>query len=277
MKTFLKQLISISLLSLPTPVMAWHMQDLWQTPDQQGSTLLQAGKPQAAASVFKNKDWQAVAHYKSGDYKQALQQFSGKKTSDDQYNAGNAAANLGQYKAALNYYDKAIALNSNNTDAITNRDIVKKLMEKKQQQQQQSQINSSSEQDEKAKQDQNNTQANKDNKQEQKNSAPNKSGEPQTAQNNQNKNQANGSHQQSKPNNPTSEQVKNGNQPSDQTVNAAQQNAAANADDKGKEEDNNQLLRRLADDPGGLLRQKFLRDYIREHGTGDGSDQGEPQ
>lgn len=127
----IKYLALLSLL-LPTTALASHWMDLWRTPDQQGTQLLQKGQSDAAAKVFKDKNWQAVSHYRSGDYEHAFNKFSANKSSDGQYNAGNAAAFMGKYQEAIAAYDKAIALNANNADAVTNREIIKKLLQQQQ-------------------------------------------------------------------------------------------------------------------------------------------------
>ena len=226
-------------LVLPVTANAWQWMDLWQTPDQQGSALLQAGKPQAAAQLFKDKNWQNVAQYRSGNYEQAYQQFSGKQASDDQYNAGNAAAFMGKYQEAMTAYDKAIAMNSANADAVFNRDIVKKLLAQQQQQQQpqnqQQKNNASSEQ----------------NKDKQNNAASQKNSQ--------------SSSQESSKNKDDPAQQPKGTQPSQYNKMTKAEQASA-AVQQRQNEKNQQLLRRLTDEPGSLLQQKFLRDYYRRHG-----------
>lgn len=127
----------ICLFILTSPALAFSWKDLWHTKDQQGMTLLQAGKAKEASQIFANPDWRAVSQYRAGDYTDAFKQFKNKNTSDAQYNAGNASAFMGQYEQAINSYDKALALNPDNKDAIFNREIVKKLLEKQNQQQSQ--------------------------------------------------------------------------------------------------------------------------------------------
>jgi Ca-activated chloride channel family protein len=227
------------ILLLPAAASAWQWADLWLTPDQRAGKLLQTGKPKTAARVFKNRNWQGVANYRAGNYTLAFKEFSANKSSDGQYNAGNAAAFMGNYQDAITAYDKAIALNSNNNDAITNRDIVKKLLQQQKQQQKQ-QDNSNSSKNAK-----NNSQQNS----EQQNQAEKK----QDSKNQQTRN------------NP---QNQSGNSPQKSTTDP-QNITAQTSKQQRQDEDSKQLLRRLADDPGGLLQQKFLRDYTRRHGTDD--------
>lgn len=256
MKNIIKLMAWISLLLLTSSSFAWKWIDLWKSADQQGSKLLQAGKAQEAAQIFKNKDWQAVAAYRSGNYSQAFQQFSGKKTSDGQYNAGNAAVNLGHYQDAITAYDKAIFLNPNNSDAIFNRDIIKKFMNEKKQSNNNLSANNTKNNATKAKTNTNPSSAQQN--MGQNNSWQNNKSTQQTAQNNQQKDQREKANQQAQGNStPQSE------------------TASSFSRLQPQEEDKKQLLRRLADDPGGLLQQKFLRDYFRRHAIGENNDQGE--
>lgn len=284
-------LFSFSLLLLiPSTLFAWQWTDLWQTADQQGSKLLQAGKAKEAAKLFKDKAWQGVASYRAGDYSQALKQFRSQKTSDGQYNAGNAAAYLGRYDEAIEAYEKAIALNPNNTDAITNKEIVKKLRDKQKEKQQnnscksknnstkdnkqnkennsndtQSQQNNSSEKNKNDKKNNaNNQQKNQEEGQQQDNQKKDQQGQQDNQKNEQQKQQAN-SKSQSKPNN-SSNTNENSSETLPNNLNTKQENTLNSASSQSQtQEDQKQILRRLPDDPGGLLRQKFLRDYMRRH------------
>lgn len=194
--------------------------------------------------------WQAVSRYRSSDYAKAYAMFNGIKTSDGQYNAGNAAAFMGKYQDAIAAYDKAIALNSQNNDAIFNRDIVKKLLQQQQDQQQNQQQNQQSNQsNSKQKQSQNQAQNNQ-----QKNQQPNNSQQQNNAQDQSQKSPSQ--------------------QKSQQQITADNHQNAVDGKQPRQDENSQQLLRRLTDDPGGLLQQKFLRDYARRHGVEFNSDQG---
>ncbi|MHB1948293.1 MAG: tetratricopeptide repeat protein [Gammaproteobacteria bacterium] len=251
-------------LFLPSIASAWQWADLWQSPDQRGSQLLQSGKAQAAAQVFKDKNWQSVSYYRSGNYDQAYKQFSTNKTSDGQYNAGNAAAFMEHYQEAIAAYDKAIALNSNNTDAITNRGIVKKLLQQKQPQQNKQQQNNSTS---------NNNKNDKDKSSAEKSNPQQSSGQQNQADKQNQQKPANNNQQQSA-NNTKQNQSENVSQQSGEKQYNSNPQTTASSQQQRQDENNKQLLRRLSDDAGGLLQQKFLRDYARRHGGDENLDQG---
>lgn len=269
------------LLMLPVAAHAWHWMDLWQTPDQQGSKLLQSGQPKEAAKVFKDDKWIGVSHYRSGNYDQAYKQFSHYQTSDGQYNAGNAAAFNEKYQEAITAYDKAISLNPNNTDAIHNRDIVKKLMQEQKQDPQQNQQQDNKQQKQNKQNSQNQQQSensSSDKKEDQNKDKQSNSGSEQNKdkKDGQKDNQQNSKQdkQENNQNNNNDQSQQSGESKPTPATNQPQDASASPADSKqGQDENGKQLLRRLTDEPGGLLQQKFMRDYSRRHGGTDNSDQ----
>jgi Ca-activated chloride channel family protein len=100
-----------------------------------------------------------TAAYKLGNYDKALKAFSQALTSTDdrlresvEYNLGNTLFKRGaaresndekieEWKGALEHYDQALAMNSDNENARFNRDLVEKLIDDLEKQQQQQQKN----------------------------------------------------------------------------------------------------------------------------------------
>lgn len=225
-----------------------------------------------------NKDWQAVDQYRAHNYAPAYQQFSQNKSSDGQYNAGNAAAFMGRYQEALAAYDKAIALNPKNSDAIFNRDIIKKILNKQQQKQQNQQNQQQSQQQ--------NKQQNKQQNQQQQASANNnhdkqnksQQSKQQSAQNNSSQNKQDDNKQNSQNQNQQNQSAQNNNQNNSNQPQPTKNNdkmSQAMNNSQNQDESKKQMLRRISDDPGGLLKQKFMRDYMRRHTIEESSDQGD--
>lgn len=118
------------------PAYAGQWDDLWLTPDQQATSLLEQDQPGAAAEQFENRQWQAAAAYRDNDYATTVASLEGIETSDAWYNKGNAHAMAGDYQAAMEDYEKSLALNSDNDDARYNLEQVRKALEQQQQEQQ---------------------------------------------------------------------------------------------------------------------------------------------
>ena len=113
-------------------------QDLWKTKDQQGQAHFKSEQYQQAAAEFKNPLWQGSAHYKAGDYEQALAAFQQENTADALYNQGNALAKLQKIDEAIAAYDKALQLDANLADAKNNKAILEQLKQQQENQDQQS-------------------------------------------------------------------------------------------------------------------------------------------
>ncbi|WP_419403278.1 tetratricopeptide repeat protein [Stenotrophomonas rhizophila] len=113
------------------------------------------------------RDQQRVAEgveaYRRGDFQAAQQQFEGVNDAEARYNLGNALARQGQYDAAIAAYDQALALRPGMPDAVANRAAVDAARKRKpppgagqqpqQQQQKQNQSQQSQQQQQQQKQD----------------------------------------------------------------------------------------------------------------------------
>ncbi|WP_035901339.1 tetratricopeptide repeat protein, partial [Legionella cherrii] len=132
-------LLCCSFISLTAHAFSW--QDLWSTADQQGRDLMAKNQFKQAKETFQRNDWAAAAAYRAGDYQKAAELYQALKNEQGYYNQGNALAHMGQYEEAIKAYDKALALNSADQDALYNRKLVEDLLkqdkEKKQNKDQQ--------------------------------------------------------------------------------------------------------------------------------------------
>jgi len=225
---------------------AFQWQDLWETRDHRAQTMMQAKQYKQAQQTFEQPDWRATAAFRANNYQEAMTLYRQSNTSDAYYNAGNALAYLGRYAEAIRAYDKAFALNKTNHDAMHNRQVVEKLLKKqKQQSNNQNQPNP-----EQQKQDQNDQ-----------NSASKSSNQTETPKDNpqQNESPNKESDQPDQQKQPESHATPNDR---DETPDKSTQSEV----DRDQQQANDQLLRLIPDDPGGLLREKFLRDYLRKRG-----------
>jgi Ca-activated chloride channel family protein len=105
---------------------------LWRTPDQRGEQLLRQGDAATAARTFTTPQRKAYAELQAGDYAAAARDFAAFDDSDAHYNRGNALAHAGDLPAALKAYDAALARNPNNGDARHNRDLVAQALKQPQ-------------------------------------------------------------------------------------------------------------------------------------------------
>lgn len=215
-------------------------ESLWLRNDQRAKRALANGEPGRAAILFDDPQWQSVARYKSGDYARALNGFTSDESMTGIYNQANALARLGEYEVAIEHYDKVLAIHPGHEDAAFNKELVEQLLEEQQasdQQNQDQQSESDQESDESEQSD--DSQESEQNDQDQQ--AQNQQENEQDAQD--------------------EEQESEGDQQSQ-----AQEDEAARDE---KQEALEQWLRRVPDDPGGLLRRKFQHETKQRLRRGD--------
>ena len=247
---------------------------LWKRDDQRAHEALQQNDAAKARSLAQDPALRASAAYREGDFDAALRDFSAGDDADAHYNQGNALAKSGKLEEALSAYDEALKQAPDMQDAIENRKIVEDAL--KQQQQQQSGDQKNSQQGDKGeKGDQQKPQD-----QESSDSQQDQDGEPQQGA------QQDGDQSASKndePGEPSEEEGSQQPQPSDQQqtgedfqkqMEQALQEEAAQEGEETQEPPTaeaireaearqalEQALRRVPDDPGGLLRRKFQLEY----------------
>ncbi|HAT1775115.1 TPA: tetratricopeptide repeat protein [Legionella pneumophila] len=279
-------IVAAALISNQLKAFSWS--DLWFTPNQQAQHLMEKGQFAKAKDLFERNDWAASAAYRAGDYEQAAKLFNELKTEQGYYNQGNALAHLGKYEEAIRAYDKALAFNPNNQDALYNRKLISELL-KKDKEKKKSQNQQDKDQQNQDKQNQDKQNKNQQNQDQQNQDKQNKDQQNQDKQNQdkQNKNQQNQDQQnQDKQNKDQQNQDKqnqdkqnkdqqNQDKQNQDKQNKAQQNKVQNKKNDKQEgeiqsESNQekqlakeQWLRLIPDDPGGLMREKFLRDHLR--------------
>ncbi|MGI5309589.1 VWA domain-containing protein [Rheinheimera sp. WS51] len=254
--------------------------DLWQTKQQQAEQDYKAGDFQAAKDKFTDPLWQGNAAYRAGDYKTAEQAFRQATTSENSsqswHNLGNSLAQQSRYADAEKAYQQALSLNPNLAAAEKNAKLMQKLLEQQKQQQQSDNENSTSDQD-KQQSDQQDKQQQESNQEQDNNDNDNDSSNENSAENQQSENtstEQDGANKQT-PNDAKAEQQKQAEEnkqqeaemdKAEQTENEQQQQQAAITEawpDASPEEQQqlNNLLRKVQDDPALLLRNKMYLEY----------------
>jgi Ca-activated chloride channel family protein len=121
-------------LPFPDPVHAWQWDDLWQNPDQRAYQAYQRGGYSEAADLFEDPEWKAASEYAAGRYQRAVETLDEVDSGDNAYNKGNALARSVRFGEALEQYDRALELDPDDQDALYNRKLVKRLLQQQQQQ-----------------------------------------------------------------------------------------------------------------------------------------------
>lgn len=257
--------LAILIMPIPETARALDWDSLWLRADQRGKREFEAGNPQAAAEIFKDQAWKGASQYRAGDFQATLESLETTKDIEALYNKGNAHARLGQYEDAIANYDQVLKQMPGHGDAKFNKELLEEELEnqqeqdqqnKSQQDQEQGQDNNQQQQRESGdgsdqdQQDQNQQQSGNDNK-EQKMTPEQKQEQQQKQAGNNEDGQEN--EQQAKP-----EQ----NKPGTQAEEKQQQLAQASSNEANEEQQaTEQWLRRIPDDPAGLLRRKFRYQY----------------
>ena len=281
-------LLCLALVALPVPQPAYAFdakqlwpgdtENLWLNPDQKAMKAFNAGNAEQAADLFKDNDWKAAAHYRAGNYEKSNELLASPESSTGYYNKGNALAKLGSYEEAIKAYDEALNMNPDNEDARFNRELVAKALEQQQEQQQQNSQQQDSSQDQQQQQDSQQQQQPQDQSQQQQDeqSSDQQQQDDQSAEEQQNAEQEQDqltdvneqkddeSKDEQEQEQPDAQQAEEQQDSEEQQLQAQQQDEAVEKEDAETVESEQaieQWLRRIPDDPGGLMRRKFIYQY----------------
>ncbi len=237
------------LLPLPKNSYAFEWQDLWQNQDQQAQQAYKNNQFEQAANLFKNPDWKAAANYKAGAYDKALENLKSSQTEQSAYNQGNVLAQSGQLEQAIKAYEKALQLKPDDADAQYNKELVENELKKQQlDQQQQNDAEKSDEQKAEQKPQQSEEKKTQQEQADEQKSAVNKEQQDKKDEKQAEETKA----QQAKQKKP------------DEAKNDKEEKKALSDQDQLSTEDqqtNEQWLKRIPDDPAGLLKRKFKYQY----------------
>ena len=121
--------VLICVLPATRPANAFDWQDLWLNRDQQGQKMLEDGNAADAAELFEDPRWRAVANYRAGEYTGSAAGFANQEDTQSLYNLGNALARLGEFDSAIDAYEEVLELDPANEDAMYNRDLLQDLLQ----------------------------------------------------------------------------------------------------------------------------------------------------
>ena len=243
----------------PEPALAMDWDTLWQRPEQQAARQLRENKDPATlppADVFKDPEWKASAHYRAGDYQQAVENLQGIDKADALYNKGNALAKMGKLQEAIQAYEQALQKAPDHADAKYNREQVEKQL-------QQQESSGDSDQDQSSEDKQDGQQNNKDQDEASGSDKNDNESEQDKQDMKQDQNESGESEQEKE----KEKQAQQAEQDKDDKEQTPEQRAADQEEEKKQKEmmqANEQWLRRIPDDPGGLLRRKFQYEHQRQ-------------
>ena len=260
-------LFLLTIMPIDNSVYALDWNDLWKTRDQQAKEAMESGDYDKAIELFEDSEWLAAAHYKAGNYRQSANGYNNNSNIDHLYNHANSLAKIGQFEEAIENYEKVIAEEPNAEDALYNLNLLKDLLSENQSSEENNDDGQSSEEASTGEQSQ---QQNGDESEQSDNEGNSKTGD-------------------SDDESDANPNQKLSNEEDIEAIEKELERAAEeNSNQEPQQEDNNesgiegrmaqeqqqameQWLRRIPDDPGGLLRRKFRYQYQRQGIDQDGN------
>jgi Ca-activated chloride channel family protein len=257
----------LTIMPIDNSVYALDWNDLWKTRDQQAKEAMESGDYDKAIELFEDSEWLAAAHYKAGNYRQSANGYNNNSNIDHLYNHANSLAKIGQFEEAIENYEKVIAEEPNAEDAHYNLNLLKDLLSENQSSEENNDDGQSSEEASTGEQSQ---QQNGDESEQSDNEGNSKTGD-------------------SDDESDANPNQKLSNEEDIEAIEKELERAAEeNSNQEPQQEDNNesgiegrmaqeqqqameQWLRRIPDDPGGLLRRKFRYQYQRQGIDQDGN------
>ena len=267
-------------LQVPESSYAFDWDDMWLNSDQKAAQQLKDGQIQQAFDTAKSDNWKATAAYRKKDYLQASDLYN-EDSADGYYNQGNSLAQGGKLQEAIKAYENSLKLRPDDKDTLYNKKQVEQALEQQEQEnkdQQDQEDKDQQDQDKKDQQDQEN-QENKD-QQKQDGEGEEQDGEPNQDQSD-NPEQQEQKEQQSEMTEEEKQQQEEEQKQLDQADKEAEEKQAEEkqqevqltpeelAENAENKEAIEQWLRRIPDDPGGLLRRKFYYQYNQQNNKPD--------
>jgi Ca-activated chloride channel family protein len=264
-------MLLVFLLPLPRQAEAFGWQDLWRNKNQQAQKQLEEGNAAEAAALFEDPEWRAVASYEAGDYGGSASGFADGEDIDSLYNLGNALARLGEFESAIDAYEQALELDPAMEVAVYNRDLVKELLQQQQDQQNQQQDGQQSENEGGgAQQSESDSQSEQQGQEGSAGEAGSESQDGESSVRDEEMSQEDlEAMQQELERAAQQAEQQQGEAESEQSMSQAEAEQARRMQEQQQAME--QWLRRIPNDPGGLLRRKFQYQYQRMGRDQDGN------
>jgi Ca-activated chloride channel family protein len=259
--------LMVAVLPLAEPAHASFWDDLWQNKNQQAQRQLADGDALGAAELFEDGEWQAVSRYRGGNFAESAAQFAERGDTRNLYNLGNALAMQGEFASAIDAYEQVLEMDPEDVDAEYNRDRLQELLEEQESQQQEGES--------------------QDSDQESGGESEQSDGENPADQ----QNADSSAQSEAEEGDPTERPEDEGQQEDLEALQEELQRAAEQAQENNEarqqlteeqleelrraqeqQQAMEQWLRRIPNDPGGLLRRKFRYQYQRMGKDQDGND-----
>jgi Ca-activated chloride channel family protein len=247
-------------LQSPQPSYAIDFDDFWLNSDQKAAKLLKDGKHEEAFESAHSDQWKATAAFRKEDYQQAKDLFND-GTADGFYNQGNTLAMSGQLEEALKSYDSSLAIRPDDEDTLFNKkqveDALKQQQEQENKDKQDKQDKDNQDQDKKDQDKQDSEQSQEEQEKQDQQDGESKDQEGEMTEEEKKKQE-----EEQKKLEEADQQDKEQKEQEEQQVQLTPEEMAENAENKEAIE---QWLRRIPDDPGGLLRRKFYYQYNQQN------------
>ena len=261
--------LAFAILPWSQPAEASLWDDLWFNRDQQAQQQLEAGNAADAAALFEDPEWRAVAEYEAGAYAQSAARFAEQEDLRNLYNLGNALARQGEFESAIDAYEQVLEADPDNEDAAYNRDLLEQMLqEQESQQQNQGDNQQSSEQSGGDSQESESDASSQNESSEGSSDSENQSGEQNASARDDEMSEEDMQALQEELKRAAEEAEQQGRQQSPQL---SEEQLEALRRQQEQQQAMEQWLRRIPNDPGGLLRRKFRYQYQRMGRDQDGN------
>ena len=252
-------LLPFILLMVSPDALAFDWNKLWENNNQRARYQFDQGQFEKASELFDIANWKGSSFYRSGDYESALNQWEGIDSEIVNYNRGNALAKLGKLKEALEIYDEVLQKNPQHGDAKHNSQLVEDAL-KKQQEQQSKKDKSNDKDGEQSEDDQQFLESEQDQE------SSDSDGQQTTEQSKKNQDQSQDNSNTEKTDaadldQQKAEKFKANEDAIESKEIETSQVKQVNREKELSEQVTDQWLRKIPDDPSGLLRRKFLYQY----------------